>query len=306
VIVGVGGGIIGLALIFYAFGIGRQSTKDQTPGADVSTAQPPRKKPVRAWNMALGDVVVVASEMGFTVKTDKEDSDVERSKFVARIESRLQNVRALYRQESEKDSALMGGIILQLNVDAMGDVTQVKEVASRIADGEFKKAVLAEAGTWSFEDLVTDSVTILCPLLFVREGMDITTLVEWEKSLGTVEAKVNDAPATKNTKLVPPAKAAPTQISKPIAVKPVSAVTERPVAPSAENPAEPVYQIKYASSLRKTPNFSAPPITRLPVGTKVSVVNNRGEWLEIRTADAGYAGFVRKEFITSAESARKR
>jgi hypothetical protein len=256
--------------------------------------------------MALGDVVVVAPEMGFTVKADKEDGDVERSKFVARIESRLQNVRALYRQESEKDSALMGGIILRLNVSAMGDVTQVKEVASRIADGEFKKAVLAEASNWSFEDLVTDSVTILCPLLFVREGMDITTLVQWEKSLGAVEAKFTVAPAA-NTKLVPPAKAAPTQISKPIPVKPVNTLTERrPVAPSAEDPAEPIYQIKYASSLRKAPNFSSPPITRLPVGTKVSVVNNRGEWLEIRTTDAGYAGFVRKEFIAPAASARKR
>jgi hypothetical protein len=136
--------------------------------------------------------------------------------------------------------------------------------------------------------------------------MDITTLVEWERSLGAVEAKVAAAaPATKNSKPVPEAKPAPTQNPKPMPVKPVNAVTERPVAPLAD-PAEAVYQIKYASSLRKAPNFSAAPITRLAVGTKVAIVNNRGEWLEIRTTDAGYAGFVRKEFITPADSARKR
>jgi hypothetical protein len=255
--------------------------------------------------MALGDVVVLPPELGFAVTTDRENSAVERSKFVARIESRLQNVRALYRQQSEKDGALMGVITLQLNVGAMGDVTQVKEVASRIADDEFKKSVLAEAGNWSFEELVTESVTILCPLLFVREGMDITTLVEWEKSLSAVNAKAIVAPPTKNSKVTPQPKVAATPVAKQPSVRPLSAVAV-PVSPAADDAAEAIYQMKYASSLRKAPNFSAPPVTRLPVGTKVAVVNSRGEWLEIRAADSGYAGFVRKEFITSAESARKR
>jgi hypothetical protein len=187
----------------------------------------------------------------------------------------------------------------------MGDVIQVTEVGSHIPDGEFKKAVLAEAANWSFEDLVTDTVTIQCPLLFVREGMDITTLVEWEKTLRSMENKLTAAPAAKNITAVPQNKAAATQNPSRGVVEPVSARRERSASPSAANAAEAVYQMKYASSLRKAPNFSAPPVTRLTIGTKVSVVNNRGEWLEIRTADGGYAGFVRKEFLTSAESFRK-
>ena len=303
-VMGIGGGIVAIAMLFYAFGIGRQSSKKQVSAA-APAAQPQRKKPIRAWNMALGDVVIVAPELGFTVKAGRESSEVEHSKFVTRMESQLQKVRELYRHESEKNSALMGGMILQLNVGAMGDVIQVTEVGSHIADGEFKKAVLAEAANWSFEDLVTDSVTIQCPLLFVREGMDITTLVEWEKTLRSMENKLTTAPAAKNITAVPQSKAAATQNPSRGVVEPVSARTERSASPSAANAAEAVYQMKYASSLRKTPNFSAPPVTRLTIGTKVSVVNNRGEWLEIRTADGGYAGFVRKEFLTSAESSRK-
>ena len=83
----------------------------------------------------------------------------------------------------------MGGMLLQLTVSPTGDVTNVKELVSRIADGEFKKAVLAEASKWTFPEIITDSTTITCPILFVREGMDITTIVQWEKTLGQFSEK---------------------------------------------------------------------------------------------------------------------
>jgi hypothetical protein len=69
-------------------------------------------------------------------------------------------------------------------------------------------------------------------------------------------------------------------------------------------PAQSLYQIKYATSLRSEPNFSAASVTRFTIGTKVTLVNHRGDWLEVRSADSGVSGYVRKEFVTPVEMAR--
>ncbi len=175
--------VVGLGLVFFGSVMGTKSPNQEASASGNPGANPQNKKPVRAWNMALGNVVVVDQELGFSVKAGKE-SHPQQGKLLTRIESRLQNLRELYREEGEKQPALMGGMTLQFSVNSAGEVTLVKEVSSRISDTEFKKAVIAEVSQWSFQDVVTDSVTVTCPLLFVREGMDITTLVQWEKTLG--------------------------------------------------------------------------------------------------------------------------
>jgi hypothetical protein len=300
---GIAGCVVAVAAVLSTFVISSRITARRNSVAATPAAQFERKKPVRAWNMALGDVVVVAPEIGFAVKDVKASTELDPTKFVARVDSRLKTVRELYRQESQKNGALMGGMVLQLNVDATGEVTQVKEVASRISDAEFRKAVLAEAASWSFEELVSESVTVHCPLLFIREGMDITTVIQWERSLGLAENKPTLTPA-KNSNPVPPSKVTPAPKAAQTPVKPVTARAEETRA-SLVKQAEALYQMKYASSLRKQPNFAAPPIARLTIGTRIAVVDNRGDWLEIRTGDDRYAGFIRKEFVAPAESSRK-
>ncbi len=292
----------GLGLILYGFGASLTSPKQEAAAGATPSAEAPRKKPVRAWNMALGDVVIVAQELGFSI-TPAKTSSIEPSKVMARIDSQLQNLRELYRQEGEKNPGLMGNIALQLNVGAGGDVTQVKELTSRIPDGEFKKTVIAEAAHWSFADLIPEPVTINCPLLFIREGMDITTLVQWEKSLAQLEDK---APTTRGTNQNRPAQQAKTVE----AARGAQAVTKTTTAAegspraSARNTSS-LYQIKYATALRAEPNFTSASLTRFPVGTKVFLLNNRGEWLEVRATDSGYSGYIRKEFVTPVELARK-
>jgi hypothetical protein len=301
---GIAGCLVAVAAVLSTFVISNRLTAKRRPAVDVPAAQVEPKKPVRAWNMALGDVVVVAPEIGFAVKDLKAGTELDPTKFVARVDSRLKTVRELYRQESQKNGALMGGMVLQLNIAATGEVTQVKEVASRIIDGEFRKAVLAEAASWSFEDLVSESVLVHCPLLFIREGMDITTVIQWERSLGLVENILAVTP-TKNPNPIPPSKVGPAPKAAQTAVKPVTVRAEDNRAASLAGQTEALHQMKYASSLRKQPNFAAPPIARLTVGTRVAVVNSRGDWLEIRTGDDRYAGFIRKEFVAPAESLRK-
>jgi len=180
--------VVGLALLILVFGLGPSSRRDSTTEEKNSLAKEDSKKSQSAWNVALGNVVVIAPELGFAVKGPK-DAAIELSRISAKIEAQLLAVRDLYRAESEKNSNLMGGLFLQLALGSSGEVAQVKELGWRITDGDFRKAVVAEVGKWEFRDVVPEGTTINCPLLFVREGMEITTLIKWEKTLGLFDER---------------------------------------------------------------------------------------------------------------------
>ncbi|MGE5302540.1 MAG: AgmX/PglI C-terminal domain-containing protein [Alphaproteobacteria bacterium] len=294
--------MFGLGLVLYGFGAGIKSSKKEASAGGAPAAQAQRKKPARTWNMALGDVVIVTQELGFSIRAAKEKG-IEPSKVVARIDSQLQKLRELYRQETENNPALMGNMIVQMSVADGGNVTQVKEITSRLPDGDFKKAVIAEISNWTFPEIITESTTINFPLLFIREGMDITTLVEWEKSLAQVEDKSMTAGGATRNRAVQQTRTA----EAPRATPPLSKVASTNEAPprSPARPVQALYQIKYATSLRAEPNFSSASLTRFTIGTKVALVNNRGEWLEVRAADSGLSGYIRKEFVAPVEVARK-
>ena len=167
----------GLGLMVIGIGVGSSSRDRVTSAVKEESA-----KKLPAWNIALGDLVILAREMGFNVQGGKE-APIDEAKVAGRIEGQLQGLRDLYRQETSKNSALMGGLVLQLAVSSSGKVTKVREITSRISDNDFRTAVIADASTWSFDQVLSEESTIICPLLFVREGMDITTLIQWEKSL---------------------------------------------------------------------------------------------------------------------------
>jgi Bacterial SH3 domain len=283
--------VFGAALILLASQMGSNSA-DETE-KDASAARQ-KKKTQRAWNIALGNVVVVAPDLGLSAKALK-GAQVEQSKIAARLESQLQGLREFYRQESERDPTLMGGMLLQLVVSPSGDVTHVKELVSRIADSEFKKAVLAEVSKWTFPEIITDSTVITCPILFVREGMDITTIVQWEKPLGQFSEKL--ALAKVNTQAIQQSQA------------PDGSKRSEPVAKTAPNPEAKslprIYQIKHPTTIRLEPNFGSASIGKFTPGTKVTVISASGDWVEVRADDGGLAGFIRKEFVTPVELTQK-
>jgi len=295
--------MFGLGLVLYGFGAGIKSTKKEASAGGAPAAQAQRKKPARTWNMALGDVVIVTQELGFSIRPPAKEKGIEPSKVVARIDSQLQKLRELYREETEKNPALMGNMIVQMNVASGGNVTQVKEITARLPDGDFKKAVIAEISSWTFPEIITESATINFPLLFIREGMDITTLVEWEKSLGQVEDKSMTAGGAPRNRAVQQTRTAEARRATPPVGKAASSDEAAPRSPA--RPAQSLYQIKYATALRAEPNFTSPSVTRITIGTKVALVNNRGDWLEVRAADSGLSGYIRKEFVTPVDVARK-
>ncbi len=293
-VVGIASCVMGLGVVYFGYGIGTESPK-KSVAAQVSPISPQdSKRPVRAMNLALGNMVFFAQDLGFAVKSAK-DIPVDSSKIAARIESQLHGIRQLYRQEIAKNSALAGSLVLQFHIGSTGEVSQVRELSSRQSDGEFKKAVAAQVSTWSFSEIDAENLQVTCPLLFVHEGMDITTVVRWEKSLGNSNEKPALARAPGNPGSNLQANTAPK------APAPVAPVTQRAAAKADAKE----FQIKYATLLRREPNFSAPSLTSFTIGTKVIVLRHQGDWLEVRSTANGPTGFIRKEFIAPVEVAHK-
>lgn len=287
---------IGLGIVYIGLGVGTESPKKEASARVAPASVGQSQKPVRAMNLALGDMVFLAQDLGFSVAGPK-GAAVEPNKIAVRIESQLQTAREIYRREAAKNASLAGTMTLQLEIAASGEVAHVKELASRLGDEEFKKAIVAEALKWSFADIVGETLTVTCPLLFVREGMDITTLVLWEKSLGNFADKPA-APRLANAAFASPQ-------AKPVATAVVSAKGANNGAAektAARAPRE--LQIKYATVLRSEPNFIAAPVTSLTIGTRVAVLGRQGDWLEVRARPEGPSGFIRKEFVAPVDAAR--
>jgi Bacterial SH3 domain len=293
------GCILALGLIVFAFSPRLKDANRNASAETTSAASTENRKPARTWNMALGDVVIVAQELGFSIKGAKE-STADQTKVIARIDGQLQKIRELYRQETPRNPALMGSMTVQLHVSQAGQVTQANEVSSRLSDGEFKKTILTQIASWSFPELNTENTTINCALLFIREGMDITTLVQWEKSVPQGDDKGVVARQGNATRAAEPKNA---QSARAVAVITEPIAGDEPVfRPSVTKPS--VYQIKYATALRTEPNFSSATVARFTIGTKVSLLRDRGDWLEVRT-DSGTSGFIRKEFVGPLDLARR-
>ena len=172
--------LLSLALIVLAFAkVGKLSPaapadRSGAPGEERKTAGP-------TWNVALGNVVVLAPELGLRVDTpDQAEGDPLR--IAAVIETQMLDLRRLYRQESETNPDLAGSLELQIKVGPSGSVAEVKITSTSIPDGDFRKTVIAEVSKWEFQDEVPQGTIVRCPLLFVLQGMDITTLINWEKA----------------------------------------------------------------------------------------------------------------------------
>jgi hypothetical protein len=286
----------GLGLIIFGLGAGSSSKERVTSAVKEESS---RKLPT--WNIALGDLVILARDMGFDVQAGK-DALIDEAKIAGRIESQLQNLRDLYRQEISKNSALMGGVVLQLSINSSGEVTKVREIESRISDNEFRKAVIAAVSIWSFDQVLSQESTITCPLLFVREGMDITTLIQWEKNL----SQAGDKPALAKLKLdIEPAPQI-TAIRNPsvrqTSSKEIAVGPQPRQLPKAQSEGA-LYQMKYTTVIREEPNYSAAAVARFTTGTKVILLGQSGDWYEVRY-DGGPRGFLRKEFIAPADSAK--
>src|SRR5499425_3198595 len=78
------------------------SQRDSMPEGKNSPAKENLKKIQPAWNIALGNVVVIAPDLRFSVKGPK-NAKIELSRINGKIEAQLLPVRELYRLESDRN-----------------------------------------------------------------------------------------------------------------------------------------------------------------------------------------------------------
>lgn len=297
VLLALGGGAFGLGLMLIGLSIRWSGNEPSTPETKKESS---RKLP--AWNIALGNLVVLARDLGFSVKSAK-GVVIDEARIAAKIEILLQKLRELYRLEGEANPALLGGVVLQLNVSASGEVVKVRELFSRMTDGEFRKSVIAEVSAWTFDQL-SDDATIICPLLFVREGMDITTLVSWEKFLSYAPAKTilsKDDVKMESVATVLPVKQPP---DRKMPHRPATRAIAEPARQTQRIGERSVYRMKYSTAIRTEPNFSAAAVARFTTGTRVILLGKSGDWYEVGY-EGGPRGFLRKEFIAPMDPSKE-
>jgi hypothetical protein len=51
-------------------------------------------------------------------------------------------------------------------------------------------------------------------------------------------------------------------------------------------------------AIRENPRFSAKTVREVDEDTQLSIVETKGDWLKVKITDAGFMGFVRKEFVS--------
>jgi hypothetical protein len=280
--------VSGLALVFLTFVAISQLAKNygnQNLGkkeADETSAA--AKKPNRPFLSApaLDHVVLGPKELGLQLSGLAVDDGEQKARLGRSVESQLMRLRHLYRQEVQKKPELMGAMLLQVTIDSSGAVERVQETASRIQDKEFKNAVVEEARKWNLAEL-SGPAKIECPLLFVPAGMDMTTLIKWEKAQGLFKQGLRGQ-----------------QVASVDAASSVPAPAVAKALPEAKSKtkATATYRVRTTTSLRKEPRFSASPVEKLEPGTQVRVLAVRGDWLEVQSKSGGSAGFIRKEYAS--------
>lgn len=299
-IVGAALAAFGLGVTLYAMGISIKPLQKPLAGAAVQQ----EIKPAPVMNLALGSMVFVARDLGFTVQTAKGER-LDPQRLVTRLETQLKTLRELYRQESAVNGKLLGSLTLRFQLSPAGAVSEVKELAGSIADGEFRKAILAAAAKWHLPDLVHELASVQVPLLFVHEGMDITTLVRWESRLDGAAEKAGAQHNRNAAEVATPAKSAAAQSALPAASVKAQPIVEAAATPKAI-PTGDLVQIKYVTPLRQEPHVGAPVLTTFTIGTKVQVTARSREWLQVRTQHDGSSGYIRKEFATPVQVAESR
>jgi sRNA-binding protein len=236
---------------------------------------------------------------------NRDDSkSINKKQFNAILAGHLSELRRAYADWSQKDRNLMGSLLMKMRVDAGGNVITAEEQTSRLTDAAFGEVILNEARKWKFPKSNGESAEIIVPLVFVPPGMDPRTIVRWEKALTSsdVEAKAVsplhiNGPSAGDTEREP----SETPDQRPADLRnPKMALASAGKAQSA--PEEPTknaleYKTRRAAPLREEPRFAAATSEDIGPGTRISVLEVKGDWLKVKTRPSGKIGYVRKEYI---------
>lgn len=235
--------------------------------------------------------VLVSKELGMTV-TGKGASEPNRSVEVLeqQLLAFLPQIQEVYDQERAQDPSLMGAMDVSLTIEPTGHVSDLRFPLRRVSNERLVSAVFDRMRAWGFPP-AEEQVQLRYRLLFVPPGVDVASILTWEKQLGghVVEDRSDErrvAAATTPEKMTAPEKkTTPTPSRAPVA-------TSRQPEPS-RSVATGWYRVTAPTALRAAPRSSSEVVARLSRGTRVRVVGLvAGEWLEVRSVKNRQPGFL--------------
>src|SRR5262245_58325766 len=256
----------------------------------------------RARTVNSDSAILAVDAFGLSIQA-KKDSAATREVLEQAAVQHLARLHRTYSRWADTNGDLMGSLLLKLTVDARGKVVSVDSLASHVTDATFAKTVLDDVQKWEFPKAGVEAAEITVPLLFVPKGMDPDTVVQWESKIRSAqegETSVEDLRVARGTPVSAEGERAPTALpAAPHIVQPsaVKSSTVHSVKPKKE---EVLILVKTNRSvaIRENPRFSAKTVHEVDEDTKLSIVENKGDWLKVKIADAGFIGFVRKEFVS--------
>jgi hypothetical protein len=252
----------------------------------------------QTWLVNNRSAVLAVDTFGLTIRS-KNDSVATRELFEQAAVEHFARLHHTYSRWAERNHDLMGSLLLKLTVDETGAVVSVAPVASHVTNASFTKTVMADVRNWKFPQVGVEAAEITVPLLFVPKGMDPDTIVQWER-------KVRSAQEAKTSALGPRvADPAPISTVDESDRKPLPSVPHSDHANKIRLP-KPKTEVEIAAAktnrplaIRENPRFSAKKVHDVDGDTRLSILENRGDWLKVKIADAGFIGFVRKEFVSA-------
>ena len=215
----------------------------------------------------------------------------------------LARLHRTYSRWADANGDLMGSLLLKLTVDATGKVADVAPLASHVTNTSFTKTVLDDVRKWKFPRAKMEVAEITVPLLFVPKGMDPETVVQWERQVRSAqeaETPAGDLRTASKAPISTGGERQPTDLSAvPPGIQPSAAKASTvPVAKPKTEEALIAARTNRSVAIRENPNFAARKVHEVDEDTELSIVENRGDWLKVKIADAGFIGFVRKEFVS--------
>jgi hypothetical protein len=264
--------------------------------------------------------VLAVDTAGLSVRSTSS-SPTTKEIFEQAAMEHLARLHHTFNSWSERDQELMGSVSLKLFVDSSGNVVRVEPVNVQVNNSSFIKTVMDDVREWKFPNGGTEGVEITVPLLFIPKGMDPEMIVQWERKVrgaprdnsaerplpvATVLPAVSGSdklaetavaklrPIEDNQKAVAVTLPAPSIPPKP------NVVTKAAVAPKPKAEANPLLVViaNRQLAIRDNPRYSAHSLREVDEATPLSVLENRGDWLKVRTAQGGVTGFVRKEYVS--------
>jgi Bacterial SH3 domain len=253
--------------------------------------------------VSTGSAVLAVDTFGLTIRV-KNASALTRELFEQAAVQHLARLHRTYSRWADSNHDLMGSLLLKLTVDARGTVVSVDPLTSQVTSDSFTKTVMDDVRKWKFPKAGVETAEITVPLLFVPKGMDPDTVVEWERKVRSAqegETTLSDLRAATKT-AISTASEHSRQPAPSVSGSDQTNTTKAPSIHLVQSKTEEKVLIAVKTNrpvaIRENPQFSAKTVHEIDVDTPLRILENRGDWLKVRIADAGFTGFVRKEFVS--------